>query len=225
MSREVRRVPVGWQHPVEPNPHWLFQSSIGAPRPASRLHGPTEQFVSLMDDYPGAVARYEANRLAIRQREGSEWTWPLGYYLEGWTDRDGNVREPQPFVLPSGDGEYVEVRPTDRHHLAELLLQRIVEEEPDPADYMPVFDVPADELGWCLYQTVSEGTPTTPVFATAEELIEHLVTVGEDYDQKPYRREAAEQLVRTGFSLGSFVIQGGQMFDGAKDIDRIGSAL
>ena len=80
---------------------------------------------------------------------------------------------------------------------------------------------PPDELGWCLYETVSEGSPVTPVFATAEELIEHLATEGIDWDHKPYRREAAEALVRSGHSMGSFVVAGGQLFDGARDLDLL----
>lgn len=41
--------------------------------------------------------------------------------------------------------------------------------EPDPADYMPDFGDRAD-LGFCMYETTSEGTPISPVFATPEEL-------------------------------------------------------
>lgn len=41
--------------------------------------------------------------------------------------------------------------------------------EINPDDYMPEF--PADaELGYCIYETVSEGTPLTPVFKTPEDL-------------------------------------------------------
>lgn len=45
MSREVRRVPVGWKHPLEYNPHWEFQASTawGRSRPISWLHGPEDR--------------------------------------------------------------------------------------------------------------------------------------------------------------------------------------
>ena len=51
MSREVRRVPVGWSHPIEANPYWREQeaSRLRRGRPESRLHGPTERFVPLHD--------------------------------------------------------------------------------------------------------------------------------------------------------------------------------
>ena len=92
---------------------------------------------------------------------------------------------------------------------------------PVAEDYMPDFDVPEGDLGWCLYETVSEGTPVTPVFGTAEALIDRLATVGQDHDRQPMRRAAAEALVRAGHSFGSFLIVGGQMLRGDADADVI----
>jgi hypothetical protein len=43
---------------------------------------------------------------------------------------------------------------------------------------------PPKGKGWQVWETVSEGSPITPVFATADELIEHLCTVGTTWDQK-----------------------------------------
>ena len=132
MSREVRRVPLDWRHPVEPNPHWRLQQAgrwrRGDLEPT--LHGPEEMFTPLL----------------------------------------GGARD----------------------------------EDEDEADYMPDFG--DADLGWCLYETVSEGTPVTPVFATAEALIEHLCTVGQDWDQVPMRRASAEAVVRAGHTLGSMAV-------------------
>lgn len=61
---------------------------------------------------------------------------------------------------------------------------------------------PAGE-GWQLWETVSEGSPLSPVFATREEMVDWLVNVGA-WNQT-YSREAAERLCDVGFSLGSFV--------------------
>jgi len=154
MSREVRRVPVGWSHPIEANPYWREQeaSRLRRGRPESRLHGPTERFVPLHD------------RDILR------------YYEEG-------------------------------------------EELPEEDTLMPDFH--AQELGWCLYESVSEGTPVTPVFATAEGLIDYLCAHGMDWDQEPFRREAAERLVRTGHSFASFFSTGGPLLDGSKDLDLV----
>jgi len=51
---------------------------------------------------------------------------------------------------------------------------------------------------WQVWETVY-GSPITPVFASAEELIEHLVAEGTGWDP-PFRREAAEAFVREGWA-------------------------
>ena len=52
---------------------------------------------------------------------------------------------------------------------------------PDRAYYRPWAD---DEATWFqLWETVSEGTPVTPPFATKEELAQHLAEYGDEWDQ------------------------------------------
>ena len=63
-----------------------------------------------------------------------------------------------------------------------------------------------------VYETVSEGTPVTPPFATKAELVEYLVANGDFWDQKrreeggsgmpcePWNREAAEQFVNDAWA-------------------------
>lgn len=66
-------------------------------------------------------------------------------------------------------------------------------------------DPPIGE-GWQVWETVSEGSPITPVFASAEELINHLVNVGA-WDKK-WNRASAEEFVKgsgwapTGMFIG-----------------------
>lgn len=224
MSREVRRVPLDWKHPIKQNPHWEFQASIpfNRDRPASRLHGPTEMFVALFEDYPGSLATWEQEMNDLRNREGFDWRFGLEYHLTGYKGQDETEATVRPHTSYAEDGETpIEVRVRDEDHLLELLLAEKESERPKPESYMPVFDVPESDLGWCLYETVSEGTPTTPVFATAEELIDHLATVGQDYRQEPMRRTAAESLVRSGSSIGSFVSVGGQIYKSDEDADKL----
>lgn len=62
---------------------------------------------------------------------------------------------------------------------------------------------PPEGDGWQVWETVSEGSPVTPVFATADELIEYLVEGG-DYsehqkppeEREPPSREAVEKFVK-----------------------------
>jgi hypothetical protein len=223
MSREVRRVPLNWKHPVEPDPYW--HRRVRQTSPASRLHDAGERFVGLMDDYPGRLADWQQELDLLSQRIGRCWAFHIEYHLTGYQGRDDDRPTVHPFYVWDEAGETetpVEVR--DQDHLHALVMAQKKSEKPDPSDYMPVFDEHKDALGWCLYETVSEGTPVTPVFATAEELIDHLATVGQDWSQQPMRREAAEVLVRTGSSFGSMVIIGGLLYKGDEDADKIAEA-
>lgn len=85
---------------------------------------------------------------------------------------------------------------------------------PDPDYYRPKFE--SEPTHYQVYQTVSEGTPVTPVFATEEEMIDYLATKGTFWDQKPslvgrparggWGRENAEAFVRGGGWMPSLVI-------------------
>jgi hypothetical protein len=65
-------------------------------------------------------------------------------------------------------------------------------------------EVPSGDW-WQVWETVSEGSPVTPAFATAEELIGYLVAKGDAWDQKRgsggWERKNAESFVKAGFSF------------------------
>lgn len=67
--------------------------------------------------------------------------------------------------------------------------------------------------GWQLWESVSEGSPISPVFATAEELAQWLATPG-NRDHMPL--SAARKFVEIGSSLGTFVGDAGGLHDGAE---------
>lgn len=72
-------------------------------------------------------------------------------------------------------------------------------EPPDAAYYRPKW---ADgEATWFqVYETVSEGTPVTPPFATKEEIVEYLSTKGSFWDDTPWDRESAKRFVGDGWA-------------------------
>ncbi len=223
MSREIRRVPVDWQHPTAPNPYWLEQTASALLRreTLSRLHLPQDRFVGLMGNYQDALGYWQREVDEVASRSGHHWTFQVEYHLTGFKGHDETEPTVHPFYAWADDETEVEIVVRDEDHLHELATAKVADEKPNPDDYMPQFDGDADSLGWCLYETVSEGTPITPVFATAEELIDHLVEYGEDWRQEPYRRESAEALVNGGGSFGSMFFVGGVLYDGARDLDRI----
>jgi hypothetical protein len=226
MSREIRRVPLDWKHPVVHNPHWQFQAEMRARRggPESRLHGPQVRFQPL---YTGPLSVKQADW----DRGKAEWdagthkgfAFLLNYHSpDGYLNDDGTRDAPVPHTVYADDGQTV-LREVFFTSVADVQEHYPFEEEegsrPDADSYMPDFDVPEDELGWCLYETVSEGTPVTPVFPTPEALIEHLCTVGQDWGQEPMRRASAEQIVRSGFTMGSMVSVGGTVYRSDMDAD------
>lgn len=91
---------------------------------------------------------------------------------------------------------------------------------PDPEYYRPDWK-PEDCTWWQVWETVSEGTPVTPPFATKDELVDYLVANGDFWDQsrrregcttmncEPWSRKAAESFVHGSGWAPSMVIQGG----------------
>jgi hypothetical protein len=98
---------------------------------------------------------------------------------------------------------------------------------PDPEYYRP--DWKEEEMTWFqVYETVSEGTPVSPPFATEDELIDYLAANGDFWDQlrvkegrqagpAAWGREAAERFVKKRWAPTGLLV-GGQMLtarDGA----------
>lgn len=153
-----------WQHPVEWREQW------------DRNRGATRMMLvpkALFDDYPGAVARWEAEGSELARREGFDWTFWSEYCLTGYQDQEDAKPTVHPFDV--GEGEQVVVRDSD--HLFQLLMAQHARQRPDPADYMPKFPE-GTATGWCMYETTSEGTPISPVFETPEDLARWLADTG-----------------------------------------------
>lgn len=82
---------------------------------------------------------------------------------------------------------------------------------PAPDDYRPDWGDTA--TWWCMYETVSEGTPVTPPFATPEELVNYLTTKGTFWDKVPWSWRTADAFMKVGWAP-SFVMQGGVIAPG-----------
>lgn len=79
---------------------------------------------------------------------------------------------------------------------------------PDPEYYHPEWE---QEPTWYqMYETVSEGTPVTPTFATKEELVNYLVANGDFWDQQRghggWVRENAERFVEAEWAPSGIFI-------------------
>ena len=94
---------------------------------------------------------------------------------------------------------------------------------PDKNYYRPEF---AEEPTWFqLYETVSEGSPVTPPFATEEELIEYLCTKGDFWCQGRHNepiptRKQATALVKTGWAM-SMMLANGKVMNSAESAEYV----
>jgi len=85
---------------------------------------------------------------------------------------------------------------------------------PDPEYYRP--DWPNESMThYQVYETVSEGTPVTPHFATKEELIDYLVEHGDEWDQQRghggWSRANAEAFVKREWASSLTITKNGQI--------------
>lgn len=232
MSREVRRVPVDYKHPTQYNLYWenhyaWFKSKMGRDY---RLHGKTERFIALHQNalYHDILHERHRQLKSYQEKKGHDWDFSLQYHLTGHSLNEEEEPTVHPVVMYDDFDDEILVDIHDENHLQEILIQKIEEEIESEHlvedDFMPSFeDIPEDQLGYCLYETVSEGTPVTPVFATPEELIDYLVKYGTENDP-PFRCESAKALVNTGFSVGSAFVIGGKFYHGAQDMDKLDTA-
>lgn len=80
-------------------------------------------------------------------------------------------------------------------------------------------DYHGQALDWFqLYETVSEGTPLSPPFATPEELVNYLVSNGDFWHPKEkWSRESAEAMLEEGW-CPSMVCVGGKLYQNAEGL-------
>ena len=88
---------------------------------------------------------------------------------------------------------------------------------PDEESYRKRQRAEEEATAYQVYETVTEGTPITPVFATKEEIVEYLVENGTDWagrvpsesyiDHRGWDRAAAEEFVASGFAPSLVVVR------------------
>lgn len=84
----------------------------------------------------------------------------------------------------------------------------------NPPDREYCIPYKAEDATWYqMYETVSEGTPLTPPFATKEELVDYLVKNGDFWAMTPWSREKAEAFVDEGYAP-SMIVDNGQIIMG-----------
>lgn len=152
MSREIRRVPLDWEHPryTEDNcPWWLRDHRLGDYMPLN-----DEPYVDAVREY---LQAYDL--------------WIAGQH-------------------PSQAG----ADPHDLHSLNEYIIS-----PPDPAYYREREWTDAEATAYQIYETVSEGSPVSPVFPTQATMRAWLLTQG-------YSERAADGFIQAGSVLSGMAI-------------------
>lgn len=191
MGREIRRVPPNWEHPE---------------KSYERYNRQTGRYEKTMDYQPMYDRWFEDE---VEEWDEDNKDWESGLRPNYDPDNGGRV------WVPAAEWEYKSIyanRPdmtwADYHH----------ERPSDPAYYRPYRD---EEATWYqMYETVTEGTPVTPPFATKEELVEYLVANGDFWDQErraegvmdmpcgPWERKHAESFVfGSGWAPSAVIIR------------------
>jgi len=136
-------------------------------------------------------------------------------YLKYWKEDVDQFIKCMTEVIEKGKTKIYDTTYTDVQEVFDYLNEDNQMLPANPENYMP------SGPWYQLFETVSEGTPLSPPFATPEELIEHLVEHGDSWKNVPWSRENAEAMLKQGFTL-SGVVTGGKIYQNeeAFEIDR-----
>ena len=81
---------------------------------------------------------------------------------------------------------------------------------PDEKFYRPAW-TPESATHYQMYETVTEGTPVSPVFATPEALVDYLVNKGDRWGEgAKYDRARAEGFVKAGWAPTFILVRKGE---------------
>lgn len=112
-------------------------------------------------DYKALFDSIDFDRRTKRWDEENEM-WAKGY-------RSGN-----------GPGHYVPIEPEHQH----MTYVQWTDVRPDPAWFMPQWPV-AERTHYMLYEDVTEGTPLSPAFEKATDLLNWVIVNDPNYARKP----------------------------------------
>lgn len=226
MGREIRRVPLDFDWPLNErwkgfvNPHYIECEACGG-RGSTKSSLALERIVHLMivageDSFSGP-------------RPGR--TWPHPWITEAGIEHPGdNFHELTTALAGRSPAGRLGHDAIDRWSIQKKIVEaaglpenwgwcKICDGEGTDPAHREAYEAweqtePPEGEGWQVWETVSEGSPITKPFPTAEELIDHLVNVGTVWGQK-YSREGATAFVNSGHAF-SMEVRDGEVIDGVE---------
>lgn len=146
------------------------------------------------------------------RRVPSDWQHPLladqdRYFSKNGWDWTGLGRHFQPLfdedyetALQQWWDERQQWQAGTHEYQSDSTYEEFAGRSPDPDFYRPAW-TDEERTHFQVYETVSEGTPISPVFASREEIADWLVEQG-------YSREAAAAFAETGWAPSAVSFQG-----------------
>ncbi|HXU26062.1 MAG TPA: hypothetical protein VN698_02435 [Bacteroidia bacterium] len=196
MGREIRRVPANWQHPkyiretysgyilcYKAMCQWSYDEAIES------YKNQIEEFKEAYNLYKNGFIMFENHCVTIKdycQKYIDKYLKPA--------DKKFSAYEKCWLVMEHG----LETGTLDIEYIFNI------PKYPDPQRYMPTGE------WYQLYETVSEGTPLSPPFETADQLIDWLSN-NLDYRGTQWSREAATNILKVGFAV-SLIVNNGEMY-------------
>lgn len=198
MGREIRRVPENWAHPKVVMEQW---DSF------TRLVQPKEVFRPM---YSGGYDE----ALEAWHTDLAEWLEGYRLWQTGYVMRSGELMPVAEAIAEHVD--YLKRTGYDRFNPS---LQWVKwssglvywEDYADPPPSYPNPDHYMPEGDWYqLFETVSEGTPLSPPFATMEEVISYLEEHG-DFVGRSWSALGLQQLAQGGYMPSGMMVPGGKI--------------
>ena len=142
--------------------------------------------------------------------ENSNYSKKAGSYIPLYDeDFETRAREWLDECIAWEDGTHVDLVDHFENKIENPYFWQWEGDPPDPESYRPRFE--SDPTWYQVYETVSEGTPVTPPFATKEELINYLVEHGDFWDQSRgdggWDRNSAEGFIDREWSPSLVIIK------------------
>lgn len=227
MGREIKRVPLDFDHPIE-------EKWAGFINPHYEKCPDCRNGYTRSGEWLEAIARFlslAAHDGVVGPARGGTWPHPFltsFYSYPGPPDGDlqqlvnglnGDPLDKEPGFMGTNTWEMqaklMEVAglPEDWNICKTCAGEGIHPDIKEAYEAWESTEVPTGE-GWQVWETVSEGSPVSPVFATAEELAQHLSKHGDAWCQKrphedPPSIESARAFVNSGWGPSMLMGPGG----------------
>lgn len=191
MGREIRKVPANWNHPKKPDGDYKCLHQYDFDESYKEWKKELKEWYEGHRLWQEGKYKNYDDRVISKQDVLIEWANDISDYRAKYSFTENYKREEEE-LYRSGNPTYTDV--AGEPPLA-----------PNPDEYMPKGE------WYQLFETISEGSPITPPFATKEELVEWL-SKNPDFWGTQWNPEAAKDVVESGHAM-SMIMANGKIYE------------